>query len=328
MGTAAPISVDEGLGRLARLGDAFPGSDADRVLGWWIRGREVQAVPPPLPAWSSADRAMGVLRADWTPRGAFVAFDHRVAGPTRFEVFGDGRSWLGDAWTAPGDAARAGVGKPTSWTTGARADVAEWTFRAGPLRVVRAAVMLRGLKIAILADLVEGIKSATPLETRWGIPPGVLAEPVADTRAFLLRTGAAGPSAQAVPLGLPALSYPTDRGQFRFDPEAREFVLSQAAAGERAWLPLLISWDHARHRKRLHWRVLTVSENYRACPPGAAWAARVSWGRAETYVIYRSLGPTARRSFLGYSTSDSTRLLVGRFTSEGVVEPIVALDGP
>jgi hypothetical protein len=272
---------------------------------------------------------MGVLRADWTPRGEFVAFDHRVAGPTRFEVFGDGRSWLEDAWTAPGtNAARAGVGQPSSWTTGAKADVAEWTFRAGSLRVVRAAVMLRGLKFAILADLVEGIKSATPLETRLGIPPGVLVEPVADARAFLLRTGAAGLSAQAVPLGLPALSYPTDRGRFDFEPEPREFVLSQAAAGERAWLPLMVSWDHARHRKRLHWRVLTVSENYRACPPGTAWAARVSWERSETYVVYRSLGPTARRSFLGYSTSDSTRLFVGRFTTEGVVEPIIALDGP
>jgi len=329
MGTTAPEEADEALQRLGRLGDAFPGSDADRVLGWWIRGREVEPAPPPLPAWSSPDRAMGVLRADWTPRGEFVAFDHRSAdGSTRFEVFGAGRSWLGDSWTGPGDVARASVGKPSTWTTGAKADVAEWTFRAGSLRVDRTVLMLRGLKLAILADLVEGIKSPTLLEIRWGMPPALLVEPVAESRAFLVRPEAVGSSAQAIPLGLPALSYPTDRGQFVFEPGSRGFVLSQAVNGSAAWLPLLISWDHARHRKRLHWRVLTVSENYRACPPGTAWAARVSWGRSETYVIYRSLGPTARRSFLGYSTSDATRLLVGRFTTEGAVEPIVALDGP
>ncbi|MDR3621697.1 MAG: hypothetical protein P4L85_20260 [Paludisphaera borealis] len=323
--TAAPEPADAVRERLALLGDAFPESDAARVLGWWYPSREVEPIPPPLPAWSNPDRVLGVLRADWTSRGDLVVFDHRKAGgPTRLEVFGAGQSWLGDTWRAPGTGdVKTSVGKPLTWTTSSNADVAEWTFRAGALRVTRTAVMLRGRKIAILADMVEGIKPPTSLETRWELPPGRVAEPIADSRALLLRTGAAGASAQAIPLALPSLPYQTDRGRFGFEPDTRELVLSQAATGARAWLPLLLSWDHARHRKRLQWRVLTVSENSQVCPPETAWAARVSWGRTETFVVYRSLGPTARRSFLGCSTS--ARLFVGRFTPEGDVEPIVAI---
>lgn len=324
--TSDPEPAEATRDRLARLGDAFPGSNAERVLGWWFPTRRVEPIPPPLPAWSSSGRVLGVLRADWTSRGDLVAFDHRAAeGATRLEVFGAGRAWLGDSWKAPGPGdGGAGTAKPLSWSTSSTADVAEWAFRAGALRVTRTAVMLRSRKLALLADLVEGIKPPTVMETRWGLPPAMIAEPIDESRARLLRFESPGPAAQAIPTGLPSLPYETDRGRFGFDAGSRELVLSHAVAGSRAWLPMMLSWDQSRRRKRLSWRVLTVSENYRACPPEAAWAARVSWGRTETFVVYRSLGPAARRSFLGCSTS--ARLFVGRFTPEGDVEPIVAVD--
>ena len=171
--------------RLSRLGDAFPGSDAARVLGWWYPSRRVEPIPPPLPAWSSPDRTLGVLRADWTSRGDLVAFDHREAGgPTLLEVFGAGQTWLAGSWKPPGagEGGKTTAGKPLNWTTSSGADLAEWTFRAGSLRVTRTAVMLRGRKVAILADLVEGIKPPTTLETRWGLPPERIAEPIAESR--------------------------------------------------------------------------------------------------------------------------------------------------
>ena len=89
-------------------------------------------------------------------------------------------------------------------------------------------------------------------------------------------------------------------------------------------MPLLVSWDGLRHRKRLSWRVLTVSEDAKICPPDLAFAVRVSWGRDETYVIYRSLGPPALRAFLGHQTR--ARFLIGQFTDEGTVEPLVSVD--
>ncbi len=100
--------------------------------------------------------------------------------------------------------------------------------------------------------------------------------------------------------------------------------LSIAAKGRRCWLPLLVSWDPRRHRKRLSWRVLTVAQDSKVCGPDVAFAVRVSWGRDDSLVIYRSLGSTAPRSFLGYQTK--ARFLVGRFTSEGDVELLVSVD--
>ncbi len=85
-----------------------------------------------------------------------------------------------------------------------------------------------------------------------------------------------------------------------------------------------MTWDAKRKRQRASWRVLTVAENTRICDPDRAFAARVRWGKDETLVIYRSLGPPALRSFLGHRTR--ARFLLGRFTREGIVEPLVSLD--
>lgn len=121
---------------------------------------------------------------------------------------------------------------------------------------------------------------------------------------------------------IPSLSYPSDRGAFQIDDGS--VVLRQSPAGRRCWLPLLVSWDSHRHRKDPSWRVLSVSEKSPNVTADRAWAARVSWGRDETFVFYRSLAPPAPRAFLGHQTT--ARFLVGRFTSEGVVEPIWKLE--
>ena len=80
-----------------------------------------------------------------------------------------------------------------------------------------------------------------------------------------------------LPIGLPCLPYVTDRGRFQL--EGRDLVLTQAGDCRRRWLPVLVSWDSARNRKAVNWRVLTVSERSRPVPPDRAFAARVSWGR-------------------------------------------------
>jgi hypothetical protein len=157
---------------------------------------------------------------------------------------------------------------------------------------------------------------------RLGLPPAIAAAPVEGSRALLLTGSKRRGSAQVLPIALPSLPYPTERG--RLQAEGHELVLEQSSAGRRGWLPLLVSWDPSRHRKRLHWRILTVSERSRSVPPERALAARVSWGREETYVIYRSLAPPAPRAFLGHQTR--ARFLFGQFTSEGTVKPILSLD--
>jgi hypothetical protein len=125
------------------------------------------------------------------------------------------------------------------------------------------------------------------------------------------------------PLGLPRRPFATERGTFSIDQE-QGLVLRQSIEGRRGWLPLLVSWNPALNRCRADWRLLTVSERSRVCPPGTAFAARVAWGRDESLVIYRSLARPALRAFLGHQTR--ARFLVGLFSRKGTVEPILTIE--
>ena len=305
--------------------DWYRGTGIARVLGWWFDPKTKELAPPPLPAWSSSDRVLAVLRADWLATGDFLTVDHRVVeSPCRFELFGVGRSWLGPAWSAPDAGGPTSRPKPRTWITGSAADLAEWSYRAGQDRITRSALLLRGRHLALLSVLIEG--GASSSDTGWtmrlSLPPAIAAAPMAGRRAVLLSESKRRGSAQVLPIGLPCLPYATDRG--RFQVEGHELALTRAPGGRRCWLPLLVSWDPTRNRKAVNWRVLTVSERSRAVPSDRALAARVSWGRDETYVVYRSLGPPAPRAFLGYQTR--ARFLFGQFTTDGTVKPILTVD--
>ncbi len=74
------------------------------------------------------------------------------------------------------------------------------------------------------------------------------------------------------------------------------------------------------------WRPLTVSYRSKTTPSSQAVAVRVAWGlRDEGLVVYRSLGPSALRSFLGHQSN--SWFLVGAFTMTGDVRPILKIDG-
>jgi hypothetical protein len=325
------------------------------VLDWWFprpattptrarakaarhRTRSVPAAPP-LPAWSSAERPLAILRANWSVQGDLLAIDQRQPGGTALvELTGLGQVWLGPTWAAenandpgagvststprPGRPARA---RPRLWVSSSSADLAEWSFRLGPgaSGVTRTALLLRGRRLALLADQVERISGNTPAAAwRIALPAGVEASPLAGRAGWTLAPPRGSPLARLVPLALPCTGGTGERGTFTR--EGRELRLCQPCPGRRCWLPLLVSWDPLRNRQAIHWRVLTVSEQSRVCPPDRAFAARVTWGRRETLVIYRSLAPPALRAFLGHQTR--ARFLVALFDRDGTVTPIVALD--
>jgi hypothetical protein len=310
--------------------DWYRGTGIERVLGWWfgLKSRAARFAAPPLPAWSATDRVLATLRPDWLADGDFLAVDHRDRhSGCRFELFGKGRSWLGPEWGeglagagVPGSASRP---RPSRWFTGAAADLIEWSDRNDRARVTRSALLLRGRRLAMLSVLAEWREPGGNLEPelRLAMPSPITAGPIKSSRALVLTEPGRRGAAQAVPVALPCRPYPTERGSFRTSDRA--LVLRQAPAGRRCWLPLLVSWDNDRHRKPLDWRVLTVSERSRAVPPDRAFAARVSWGRQETYVVYRSLGPPAHRAFLGHQTS--ARFLVAEFDEDGDLKPILSL---
>jgi len=293
----------------------------DRSDGGWLSQRKGEHPPGALAAWASTDRVLAVLRADGLATADFLAIDHRHArSDCRIELFGAGRSWLGPSWTIDGEAGTTPRPRPQAWISISAAALAEWSSRAGAMRLTRSTVLLRARRLALLAVLVEKSSNLSQsLEVRVSLPPAVTAVPDKDSRAFLLTEPKKRGSALVLPIGLPCVAYATDRGKFQTEGDA--LVLNQTPMGRRSWLPLLVSWDSVRNRRDVNWRILTVSERSQIVSPDRAFAARVSWGRHETYVIYRSLGPPAIRAFLGHQTR--ARFLVGLFTPEATVEPIL-----
>lgn len=330
---ARPAIVFAGPDRLASFratlsacAAAYPRSPEARVIGWWLNRPESKPVPPPLPACSSTRGPLAALRASWQRDGDLLAIDHRWPdSTTRFELVGRGHSWLGPDWRLSGGAAAASKPRKVAWISNSVVDLTEWSYRTGDLRCTRTALMLRGRRLALLAEQVEDRSALGELlESRYAVTTGIAVEPIPDARGLTLRSSARGQNAQILPLALPCLPYETDRGQFRAAEADRSLSLLQMPRGRRCWMPILVSWDGQRHRKRLSWRVLTVSEDAKICPPDLAFAVRVSWGRDETYILYRSLGPPGLRAFLGHQTR--ARFLIGRLTSEGVVERLVSLE--
>ncbi|WP_148597315.1 hypothetical protein [Aquisphaera giovannonii] len=328
--TRAAGSADATLARatLVRFAESFPRSAEAQVIAWWVRGVPAPHVPPPLPAWSSARRAMAVLRPGWQKADDLLVVDHRQAGSTTdIGLVGAGVPWLGPSWQAPSSEERATAARPTFWQSTSAADLFEWTFTVGGLRHTRSALLLRGRSLALLADQVEGqpLRAAAPgpAECTIALPEGIQPAPIAGSRGLLLRPSEGRKSAQVLPVALPCADYQTDLGRFAIAPGGR-LSMAVAPAGRRCWLPLLVSWDAARHRKTLSWRVLTVSQDSKICGRDVALAVRVSWGREETFVIYRSLAAPASRVFLGHQTG--ARFLVGTFSTDGDVEPILAVE--
>ena len=304
---------------------ATEGSDTARYLSDWreSRKRDVNFTPE-VASWDVSRGVLSVLRDQVTGDGDFVALDHRMPGPScRFELFGSGRSWLGPAWTIEGEPGAATPPKPGPRLSVSGAEIAEWSYRVGVAKVTHSILLLGSRRLALFSALIE---ARAPLESnltvRLSCPPSIKAETLQACRGIRLYGPIRGEAAQVLPIALPALPYETDRGAFLANDEG--LILSQAPAGRRCWLPLLASWDRKRSRRRATWRVLTVSERGKAVRPERAFAVRVSWGRQETYVIYRSLDRAASRAFLGHRTR--ARFLIGMFTPDGNVTPIVKID--
>ena len=293
---------------------------ANGSAGMWLVQRKGEH-PGARDAWSSADRVLAVLLGRCSDGG----FSGHRSPSCKFRV--------------PVRAVRsrpllAGTNLDNRWT-GHHADASAaspgsqprtWLWRNGPRERRTAADAVDGLATSAPTRPPERARrEADDLAAECRCPCRLSVETRGraerTSRAIQLTESHKKGSAQILPIGLPCASYATDRGNFQVD--RAELVLKQAANGRKCWLPLLVSWDAARNRKDLHWRILTVSERSRIVSPDRAFAVRVSWGRHETYVIYRSLGPPGIRAFLGHQTR--ARFLIGLFTNDATVEPILEI---
>lgn len=324
-GPGAVVGAGRRTARAAMAVDADPG--LAKVLDWWfpaISGRDVAMAPPPLPTDIRRDRPLAMLRPDWSRQGDLAAVDHRAAGDASLvELRGLGRRWLGPRWDSigPPDAPPTGRPRFVHGASSSSADVYEWSFRLGAATVTRSLVLVRGRRLALLAEQVDG--AGGPEGWRVDLDPGVTVRPIPETRGLFLVGPGGRPMAQALPLGLPCAPGSDERGTFGL--EDGRLALRQADAGRRRWRPLLVSWEGLRNRKAVVWRTVTVAEKSKACEPGVAFAARAAWGLDEGIVLYRSLAKPGLRSFLGHQTR--ARFLLGGFNRSGDVEPWLTVEG-
>lgn len=267
---------------------------------------------PPASLAATRRGVLAVLREGWGPQGDLLAIDHRETGsPCRLELLVGGRRLLGPSWPA----APTSAPKLVRSSIEPDAQVVEWSFREGPATVVRTAVLIPGRRLALLAEEREGPSPGT--RACLDLASGVEAV-VAPLQPAVRLTARGRTLARLLPAGLTA-------GVGEVNVEGRSLVVTGAGAVERrSWLPLLISWDPYRDRRTTLWKPLTVAEDSRRCPPGVAFAARVSWGRGDGLLIYRSLARPALRSFLGHQTR--ARFLIGVFTPTGDVLPVVKIE--
>lgn len=290
------------------------------VVARWYPGRGSRSKPPgvpPLPAFACADRALAILRPDWSPHGNLIAVDQRLAaGPCQIALVGGGQEWFRDVWKG---AEATGKARVTAWRTGAFADFLEWTFPTALGRVTRTALLLRGRDLAFLGEQVNQ-RGEAGLRISLGV--GVRTRSIEGSRALQLVPGK-GPLARVVPLALGMAPGLGASGVFQESNGVMSYRM--AVAGRRAWLPLLVSWGVERARKPLRWQALTVTEKSQICPPDRAVAWRVWWSQTDCLVVYRSLGQPAARAFLGHQTKPSTRFLVAEFDEDGDFRPLLTV---
>lgn len=284
--------------------------------------------PLPLPAFAAKKHPLAILRANWLPKGDWLAVDHRdPAADCRLELAGKGIGWLGPSWSfaiEPGgegaDPATAASSRRLHWQTGSKADLLVWEFRLGDVRVRRLALLLRGKELALLADDVRGPAGAV-VETAIPIGKGLEPTTQPDSRGIRLRRGNQG-SAVIAPLALPCSPYETRRGSLQIV-DGRLVLRQTLGETGRGWLPLLVSWDSMRNRKPWDWRSLTVTRQGRISPEGAATAVRVRAGD-ETLLFYRSLMAPTLRVALGKQTT--SRFLVAQLNAAGQFDPLAQWD--
>ena len=86
----------------------------------------------------------------------------------------------------------------------------------------------------------------------------------------------------------------------------------------------MIDWSPERRRDESHWRRLTVAEQGARVTPDQACGYRLQIGTRQ-WIFYHSLqAPRVPRTIIGQHMAYET--LIGRFTAEGDVDPLVMVE--
>lgn len=187
----------------------------------------------------------------------------------------------------------------------------------GSWKLQRQLMVAREDDFVYLADAVLGPRSA-PIDYRLELPwrtEKIECSPQDETTEIRIET--TKPLGWILPLALP--EWKVDRHAGMFDGR----TLHQTANGSAIYTPLFFDLNAKRRSKTHTWRQLTVAQDLDILSRDVAVAYRIQVGRKQ-WVVYRSLGPTGNRTFMGHNLI--SEFLVARFLKNGEVENLIEIE--
>jgi hypothetical protein len=268
---------------------------------------------------------LACLRTDWSIDADVLVLAHHApqvelrlsifgtplfSGPWSLDVTVDGRPVeLAESWNC------------VCWASDGDGDYLELQQRLdNGLRIERQVLLAREDRLLVLADAVSGAgEGLIEYTARLRLARGATATADRATRECRLRTGRL--TARAFPLALADDRVLSTPGALLASPAGLE--LRQTSRGG-LYAPLVLDWHPRRKRGYADWRTLTVGEEGRRVSPAEAWGHRLRIADFQV-LVYRSLTEARPfRTVLGQHTTNET--LVGRFDSDGEVEPYVLVE--
>ncbi len=201
-------------------------------------------------------------------------------------------------------------------------DYLEIEFRmTGGIVIQRQFVLVRQDQILVMLDGVTSEnRGRIDYHCRFPLSEGISAMPESETSEVYLKSSREI-EALVLPLGLGEWKVDREEGSFIIQEDCLE--LHQSLDGEGVCASLLFDLNPSRSQRPRTWRRLNVMEKLQQVNRDRAVAYRVQLDRQQ-WLIYRSIGENASRTFLGENFADD--FFMGRFYRNGSVEELIQIE--
>ena len=189
------------------------------------------------------------------------------------------------------------------------------------VQVQRQFVLVRDDQIMILMDVVNcPVVSRIDYHCHYPFAEGISALPESETSEIYLKSGAEIQSL-VMPLGLSEWKVERSDGAFR--PAQNRLEIHQTINGAGLCSSLMFDLNPSRSIRPRTWRQLHVAEQLRhvGCDQAVAFRAQID---QQQWLIYRSIGENANRTFMGENFSKD--FFLGRFDRSGAVEELIGVE--
>ena len=189
------------------------------------------------------------------------------------------------------------------------------------VQVQRQFVLVRDDQIMIVMDVVN-CPAAARIDYHCSYPfaEGISALPESETSEVYLRSGAEIQSL-VMPLGLS--EWKVARSDDAFRPLQDRVEIHQTINGTGLCSILMFDLNPSRSIRPRTWRQLHVAEQLQhvGCDQAVAFRAQID---QQQWLIYRSIGENANRTFMGENFSKD--FFLGRFDRSGAVEELIGVE--